>query len=110
MSSQARSGFIDDRYEAVKQDARNLKSDSEALASDSASLARSVHSKASDTISASLRRIEDSLSDIWGTISKTSSDSYRVVHSNIEERPFAVALAAFAAGTALGWFFLDRRR
>ena len=97
-------------YEAVKQDARNLKSDGQALASDSASLAHSVGSDASDTVSNSLKRIEDSLSDIWGAISKTSTASYEAVHSTIEERPLSLILTAFAAGTALGWFMLDRRR
>jgi ElaB/YqjD/DUF883 family membrane-anchored ribosome-binding protein len=108
--SSSRSAFTDNHFEAVKEDVRNLKSDGQTLASDSASLARSMHSKATDTISGSLRRIEDSLSDIWDAITKTSTDSYKAVHANIEERPFTLLLAAFAAGTAAGWFFLDRKR
>jgi ElaB/YqjD/DUF883 family membrane-anchored ribosome-binding protein len=104
------SEYSDDRYESVRKNVRNLKADSETLASDAASLARSAQARASDTISGSLRRIEDSLSDIWGKISKSGADSYEAVHSNVEQRPFTSIMAAFAAGTALGWFLVDRRR
>lgn len=103
-------GFTDDRYEAVKQDVKNLKTDTAALATDSAALAGSMHSKASDALNGSLRHIEDTLSDIWNSLSKTSTESYQAVERNVEERPFTSMFAAFAAGCAVGWFLLDRRR
>ena len=110
MDKAAGNGFKDDRYEAVKQDVKNLKTDSAALASDSVALADDLHTKAGDAINGSLRRIEDSLSDIWNSISRTGTESYQVVERNVEERPLTSIFAAFAAGCALGWFMLDRKR
>ena len=107
--SSAGNGMTDDRYEAVKQDVKNIKTDAANLASDSAALAGSVHTKASDAVNGSLRRIEDTVADIWNSISKTGTDSYQAVEKNLEERPLTSVLAAFAAGCAVGWFLLDRK-
>jgi ElaB/YqjD/DUF883 family membrane-anchored ribosome-binding protein len=106
----AGNGLTDERYEAVKQDVKNLKTDASALANDSAALAGNMHSKATDTLNSSLRRIEDTLSEIWNSVSKTSTDSYQAVERNVEERPFTSIFAAFAAGCAVGWLLLDRKR
>lgn len=108
--SNAGNGFTDNRYEAVKQDVKNLKSDTAALANDSAALAGNMHSKASDAVNNSLHRIEETLSDIWNTVSRTSTESYQAVERNVEERPFTSIAAAFAAGCAVGWLLLDRKR
>ena len=103
-------GFTDDRYEAVKQDLKNLKTDTAALASDSVALADDIQTKSGDTINGSLRRIEGSLSDIWDSISQKGTESYQAVERNVEARPFTSIFAAFAAGAAVGWLFLDRKR
>lgn len=87
-------------YEAVVQDVKNLKADTVALAGE-------MQNKATDTVNGTLRRIEDTLSDIWGSVSRTSTQSYETVERNVEQRPFTSILAAFVAGAAIGWV-LDR--
>ena len=94
-------GMRNGEYEAVVQDVKNLKADTAALAGQ-------LQNKASDTVNGTLRRIEDTVSDIWDTISRTGAQSYEAVERNVEQRPFAVMLAAFVAGAAIGWV-LDRK-
>ena len=94
-------GMKSSEFEAVVQDVKNLKSDSAALAGE-------LQSKASETVNGTLRRIEETVADIWDSISRTSTESYEAVERNVEQRPFTSILAAFAAGAAIGWI-LDRR-
>ncbi len=89
-------------FEAVVQDVKNLKNDS-------AELAGRIEEKARNTVSGTLGRIEETVSDIWNAVSKTSTESYEAVERNVEQRPVTSVLAAFIAGAALGWVF-DRRR
>jgi ElaB/YqjD/DUF883 family membrane-anchored ribosome-binding protein len=95
-------GMKGSEYEAVVQDVKNLKSDTAALAGE-------LQGKAGDAVNGTLQRIEDTVSDIWNSISRTSTESYQAVERNVEQRPLTSVLAAFAAGAALGWI-LDRRR
>jgi ElaB/YqjD/DUF883 family membrane-anchored ribosome-binding protein len=107
-------------FEAVVQDVKDLKDDSATLAThvagdmkhkaaDMKHKAAEMKDKASDTVNGTLGRIEDTVSDIWNAISKTSTQSYEAVERNVEQRPITSVLAAFVAGAALGWV-LDRRR
>jgi ElaB/YqjD/DUF883 family membrane-anchored ribosome-binding protein len=96
-------------FGAVVQDVKDLKNDSAALAGRMKDKAVDGVNSAKDSVNGTLGRIEDSLADIWNTISKTSTDSYEAVERNVERRPITSILAAFAAGAALGWV-LDRRR
>ena len=89
-------------YEAVVQDVKDLKNDSAALATH-------TKDKASDSVTGTLHRIEETVSDIWDSISKTSTQSYEAVERNVEQRPVASVVAAFVAGAAIGWV-LDRRK
>ncbi|GAA0530286.1 ElaB/YqjD/DUF883 family membrane-anchored ribosome-binding protein [Rhizomicrobium palustre] len=89
-------------FEAVKQDVKDLKTDSSALAGH-------LRNKASDGINGTLGRIEETVSDIWDRVSRTSTQSYEAVERNVEERPMMAVLAAFAIGASVGWL-LDRRR
>jgi ElaB/YqjD/DUF883 family membrane-anchored ribosome-binding protein len=93
-------GMKGGEYEAVVQDVKNLKADTAALAGE-------MQNKASDTVNGTLRRIEDTVSHIWDSISRTSTQSYEAVERNVEQRPFTSVLAAFVAGAAIGWV-LDR--
>lgn len=93
-------GLKGGEFEAVVQDVKNLKSDTAALAGN-------MQSKASDTVNGTLRHIEETVSEIWDTISKTSTQSYEAVERNVERRPITSVLAAFVAGAAIGWV-LDR--
>jgi ElaB/YqjD/DUF883 family membrane-anchored ribosome-binding protein len=93
-------GMRGGEYEAVVQDVKNLKADTAALAGE-------MQNKATDSVNGTLRRIEDTVSDIWDSISRTSTQSYEAVERNVEQRPFTSILAAFAAGAAIGWV-LDR--
>ncbi len=86
--------------EAVVQDARNLRNDAAALAGE-------MQNRANETVNGTLRRIEGTVSDIWDTLSRTSSHSYESVERNVGERPMTSVLAAFVAGAAIGWV-LDR--
>lgn len=96
-------------FEAVVQDVKDLKNDGAALAgSMKDEAADSVH-KASDAVHGTLGRIEETVSDIWSAISKSSTQSYEAVERNVEQRPMTSILAAFVAGAAIGWV-LDRRR
>ena len=106
----AANGAVEDRCEAVRQDMKNLKTDASTLAADSAALADNVQSKAGDAVSGSLCRIEDTLSDIWNSLSKAGTGSYQAMEKNLEDRPVTSVFAAFAAGCAVGWLLLDRRR
>jgi ElaB/YqjD/DUF883 family membrane-anchored ribosome-binding protein len=102
-------GTRNGEFEAVVQDVKNLKHDGAALAGamkDKA--AESVHD-ASDAVHGTLGRIEDTVSDIWSALSKSTTQSYEAVERNVEKRPITSILAAFAAGAAIGWV-LDRRR
>lgn len=94
-------GMRSGEYEAVVQDVKDLKSDSAALAG-------RVQGKAADSVNSTLSRIEETVSDIWDSVSRTSSQSYEAVERNVEERPMTAILAAFAVGAVLGWL-LDRR-
>lgn len=91
-------GMRGGEHEAVVQDVKNLKADTAALAGQ-------MQNKATDTVNGTLRRIEDTVSDIWDSISRTSTQSYEAVERNVEQRPFTSILAAFVAGAALGWVF-----
>lgn len=93
-------GMKGGEYESVVQDVKNFKADTAALAGE-------MQNKASETVNGTLRRIEDTVSDIWDSISRTSTQSYEAVERNVEQRPFTSILAAFAAGAAIGWV-LDR--
>lgn len=93
-------GIRNSEYEAVVQDVKNLKADTAALAGE-------MKGKANDTINGTLRRIEDTVSDIWDSISRTGTQSYEAVERNVEQRPLTAILAAFVAGAALGWV-MDR--
>lgn len=93
-------GLRGGEYEAVVQDVKNLKADTAALAGE-------MQHKATDTVNGTLRRIEDTVSDIWNSLSRTSTQSYEAVERNVEQRPFTSILAAFVAGAAIGWV-LDR--
>lgn len=88
-------------YDAVVKDISDLKKDSTSLASN-------VHGKASETVSITLNRIEDTLSEIWKSVSKKGVNSYETVERNVEQRPMAAVIAALVAGAVLGWV-LDRR-
>jgi ElaB/YqjD/DUF883 family membrane-anchored ribosome-binding protein len=100
-------------FEAVVQDVKDLKNDSATLAGnvadDAKGRATRMKDKATDTVTGTLGRIEETVSDIWNTLSKTSTQSYEAVERNVEQRPVTSVLAAFVAGAALGWV-LDRRR
>ncbi len=100
-------------FEAVVQDVKDLKNDSATLAGnvadDAKNRATRMKDKATDTVTGTLGRIEETVSDIWNTLSKTSTQSYEAVERNVEQRPVTSVLAAFVAGAALGWV-LDRRR
>lgn len=89
-------------FKAMAQDVKDLKNDSAAFA---------IHTKdrAADAVNGTLGRIEETVSDIWGTISKRGTQSYEAVERNVVQRPVASVLAAFVAGAAIGWV-LDRRR
>jgi ElaB/YqjD/DUF883 family membrane-anchored ribosome-binding protein len=87
-------------YEAVVQDVKNLKADTAALAGE-------MQNKATESVNGTLRRIEDTVADIWNSLSRTSTQSYEAVERNVEQRPFTSILAAFVAGAAIGWV-LDR--
>ncbi len=93
-------GLKGGEYEAVVQDVKNLKTDTAALAGE-------MQNRASDTVNGTLRHIEDTVSDIWDTISRTSTNSYATVERTVEQRPITAVLAAFVAGAAIGWV-LDR--
>jgi ElaB/YqjD/DUF883 family membrane-anchored ribosome-binding protein len=93
-------GMRGDEYEAVVQDVKNLKADTAALAGE-------MQNKATESVNGTLRHIEDTVSDIWDSISRTSTQSYEAVERNVERRPFTSILAAFVAGAAIGWV-LDR--
>jgi ElaB/YqjD/DUF883 family membrane-anchored ribosome-binding protein len=101
------SGMKSGEYEAVVQDVKNLKSDTKNLKNDSAALAGEMQNRANDAIDGTLSRIEDTVADIWHTISRTSTESYEAVERNVEQRPITSVLAAFVAGAAIGWV-LDR--
>lgn len=88
-------------YEAVKQDVNNLKNDTSAMAGH-------ARERSTESINSALGRIEDTVSEIWSTMSRTGSQSYKAVERNVEERPITAILAAFVAGAAVGWI-LDRR-
>lgn len=93
-------GMKGGEYEAVVQDVKNLKADTAALAGE-------MQNKATESVNGTLRRIEDTVSDIWSSLSRTSTQSYEAVERNVEQRPFTSILAAFVAGAAIGWV-LDR--
>jgi ElaB/YqjD/DUF883 family membrane-anchored ribosome-binding protein len=95
-------GSRNGEFKAVVEDVKNLKNDS-------AELAGRMEQKARDGVSSTLGRIEQTVSDIWNAVSKTSTDSYQAVGRNVEQRPITSVLAAFVAGAAFGWV-LDRRR
>lgn len=95
-------GMRGGEYEAVVQDVKNLKHDTSALAGE-------VKQRTSDNIHGTLDRIETAVSDIWGSISRTGTQSYEAVERNVGQRPFTSVLAAFVAGAAIGWV-LDRKR
>ncbi len=102
-------GMRSSEYEAVVQDAKNLKSDAVNLKSDTAALAGDMKNRASDSVNGTLNRIEETVSDIWESISRTGTQSYEAVGRNVEQRPITSILAAFVAGAAIGWV-LDRTR
>lgn len=89
-------------YEAVVQDVKNLKADTAALAGE-------MQNKATESVNGTLRQIEETVSAIWDSISRSSTQSYEAVERNVEQRPFTSILAAFVAGAAIGWV-LDRGR
>lgn len=89
-------------YEAVVQDVKNLKADTAVLAGE-------MQHKAGETVTGTLNRIEETVSDIWSSLSRTGAQSYEAVERNLEQRPITSVLAAFVAGAALGWV-LDRKR
>lgn len=86
--------------EAVVRRAKSMKNDAAELAGD-------MQDRATETVNGTLRRIEDAVADIWSTLSRTSSHSYKAVERNVGERPVTSILAAFVAGAAIGWV-LDR--
>jgi len=88
-------------YEAVVQDVKNLKADTAALAGE-------MQNKANDTINGTLHRIEQQITDIWSSLSRTGTHSYEAIEHNVEQRPITSVLAAFVAGAAIGWV-LERR-
>jgi ElaB/YqjD/DUF883 family membrane-anchored ribosome-binding protein len=100
-------------FEAVAQDVKDLKNDSATLAGNMADdvkgRASRARDKAADTVNGTLGRIEETVSDIWNAISKTSTQSYEAVERNVEQRPITAILTAFVAGAAIGWV-MDRRR
>jgi ElaB/YqjD/DUF883 family membrane-anchored ribosome-binding protein len=100
-------------FEAVVQDVNDFKNDSAKLAgnvaSDVKAKAAGVKEQATETVNGTLGRIEETVSDIWNAVSKTSTQSYEAVERNVEQRPITSVLAAFVAGAAIGWV-LDRRR
>jgi ElaB/YqjD/DUF883 family membrane-anchored ribosome-binding protein len=88
-------------YDAVVKDISDLKKDT-------TSLANNVQGKAGETVSIALNRIEDTLAEIWKSVSKRGVNSYETVERNVEQRPMAAVIVALVAGAALGWM-LDRR-
>jgi ElaB/YqjD/DUF883 family membrane-anchored ribosome-binding protein len=100
-------------FEAVVQDVKDLKNDSATLAGNMADDAKGraarAREKASETVNGTLGRIEETVLDIWNTLSKTSTQSYEAVERNVEQRPITAILTAFVAGAAIGWV-MDRRR
>ncbi len=87
-------------YRAVVDDVKDLKKDSAALAG-------RVHKEASESVSGTLGRIEETVSDIWETVSRRGSQSYETVERNVEARPMTAVLTAFIAGAIIGWI-IDR--
>jgi hypothetical protein len=87
-------------HEAAVHDARRPDDDG-------AMPAARTQDRMNDAVDGAQRRITDTVSDIWATISRTGTNSCEAVGRSLERRPITSVLAAFAVGAAIGWV-LDR--
>jgi ElaB/YqjD/DUF883 family membrane-anchored ribosome-binding protein len=74
-----------------------------------AALAEELQDSADDAMRRVLRRIEDTVADLYDLIADEASRSVETVEEVIEERPWTSVLVAFGAGLLVAQFFRKGR-
>jgi ElaB/YqjD/DUF883 family membrane-anchored ribosome-binding protein len=92
----------------IVNDAENLEEDVYDAAEDAVDGAESALSRRADDLERMLRRLEDTVTDIYEAIADQSARSIETVEEIVEESPWISIFTAFAAG-ALTAHLLRRR-
>jgi ElaB/YqjD/DUF883 family membrane-anchored ribosome-binding protein len=92
----------------IVNDVNDLKDDSRRLGEDATDAAEEGIASRADDIERILRRVEDTVSDLYDTVAERGARSVETVEETVAENPWLSMLAAFAAG-ALLTHLLSRR-
>jgi ElaB/YqjD/DUF883 family membrane-anchored ribosome-binding protein len=90
---------------SVQPDVSTLQADIQQLRADLAKMAADMRDVASNGVSRAGGRAQESAEKMWGEVKRQAQQ----VGQEIEEKPFASALAAFASGLVLGMLVNARR-
>ncbi|HEY1632144.1 MAG TPA: hypothetical protein VGF56_12585 [Rhizomicrobium sp.] len=92
----------------IVNDVKDLQDDGRRLGEDAADAAQDGIASRTADIERLLRRVEDTVSDLYDTVAERGAQGVETVEETITENPWLSMLAAFAAG-ALLTHLLSRR-
>jgi ElaB/YqjD/DUF883 family membrane-anchored ribosome-binding protein len=90
---------------SVQPDVSTLQADIQQLRADFAKMTADMRDIASNGVARAGGRAQESAEKMWGEVKRQAQQ----VGQEIEEKPFASALAAFASGLVLGMLVTARR-
>ena len=90
---------------SVQPDVSTLQADIQQLRADLAKMTSDMRDIASNGVARAGGRAQESAEKMWGEVKRQAQQ----VGQEIEEKPFASALAAFASGVVLGMLVTARR-
>jgi ElaB/YqjD/DUF883 family membrane-anchored ribosome-binding protein len=90
---------------SIENDFSTLQADIQQLRADFAKMTTDMRNIASNGVAQASGRAQESAEKVWGEVRRQAQN----VTQEIEERPFASALAAFATGLILGMLLNARR-
>jgi ElaB/YqjD/DUF883 family membrane-anchored ribosome-binding protein len=90
---------------SIEQDFSALQADIQQLRSDFAKMTTDMRNMASNGMAQAKGQAQESAEKMWGEVRRQAQS----VGHEIEERPFASALAAFSTGLLLGMLLNSRR-
>jgi ElaB/YqjD/DUF883 family membrane-anchored ribosome-binding protein len=90
---------------STESDLATLQADMQQLRADFAKMTSDIRGIAGNRVSQAKGQAQDSAEKVWGEVRRQAQQ----VGQEIEERPFASALASFATGLVLGMLLNTRR-